>query len=77
MKLVSEKPPEAILGVIFLGEHAPRPAQIMAKDTIPHPVWQIGHTGFFLLPTALSLDICWENIGYCLPVCETKGYHTS
>ena len=31
MNLASEKPPEAVLeGVIFLGEHIPRPPYIMA-----------------------------------------------
>ena len=57
MKLVSEKPPEAVLeGVIFifLGEHAPR--LWCALHAILHPLCKFGQTGFFLLPTALHMQ---------------------
>ena len=60
MNLASEKPPEAVLeGVIFLGDHAPRPPTLWrVLHTIRHPLWKFGQTGFLLLPTAVHKYAC-------------------
>ena len=77
MKLASEKPPEAVTEGTFPGGACPQTRLDHGKGRHPSSCIANWTYRFFLLPTALSFDICWGNIGYCLPVCETKGYHTS
>ena len=58
-KLVSEKPPEAVLEkkIFFWGSMPPDPTPLdyaMQSTPSPHPLWEFGRTSFFLVPAALS-----------------------